>query len=300
VEIIVDENGEGTTFWKQGEYHTLTVFAADTDLFFLPPSRLHTLSAACECVRGAVTEHNLLFVPGIQKLSLGKTFERRKKAAEESCQRKRVEGIRKHINCGRKLEVNAEGARLADLENYEEVAQKAREELQQVREAAEQSTKNNEEDSGHLVDPQCRAFPRGSGWTMVNKNMNVDVWRCQIVNKTVAARYKSLGLFSMKDCSVTVWGGEEHARTHALLLRRIVKWSVAHGLVALSSAEQPSLHTRTCRELFQNAFGSLVQADAERLKARGHFFSHQRNVFFDDLNKLGSSAVYDTEKMALP
>eukprot|EP00392_Amoebophrya_sp_AT5.2_P019447 g20286.t1 len=299
VEIIADDGVDGTTFWKQGRRINFTTFAARDDLFFLPPTALRPLSAACDFYDGvAITEHNLAFVPGVQKLSLGKTLERRGKAADVACRRKRAADIRKNVPRGRNLEVNATSVKVSELENYDQIADAAREELRQVREAATEVVKHQEDDVGHLVDAQCRAFPRGSGWTMVHKKVNVDVWRCQIIPKNLAAQYKSLGLFSMKDASVSVWGGEEFARRHALLLRRIVKFCVAHGLAALSSPGTSSLHARTCQELFRSEFEEAIKLDADQLKGRGEYGKVQRSVFFESLLKLGSKADYQTEKMA--
>eukprot|EP00392_Amoebophrya_sp_AT5.2_P018569 g19132.t1 len=298
LQLFGEPAGDGATLWKQSEWDSFTIFSPHDDLFFLPPNFVQAVSAACLFYDGmSITADNVPFVPGIERLSLGKTLERRTKNSEEACRRKRVLGIRKEIKRGRNLDVNAEGVKITDLENYEQLAQAARDELQQVKDAAEEVVKNSVDDVGHLTDTVVRAFPRGSTWTVVHKNVAVDVWRCQIVPKTTAAQYKALGMFAMKDCAVTVWDGEPNARRHCLLLRRIVKWSLAHGLAALSSAEAASVHTITCRGLFVATFGADLARDVEILKGRQMYFANSRSTFFDALHKLGTEAVYDVAKM---
>mmetsp|Transcript_26684 Transcript_26684/g.67228 ORF Transcript_26684/g.67228 Transcript_26684/m.67228 type:complete len:1177 (+) Transcript_26684:833-4363(+) len=300
---VTYEGADATLFWKTTDWLALEMLEPSDDVFYLAPPLVTSLSPACMLVPSIVTPDNIWRLKGIERLQWGQPFKR--KQAEGGAHQDEPNLVaapaRVHIREERDIDVNKPATR--DHKDYDAIAQQARDELERVRAAAagqHAGEAEGEDADDFMGDEVVRAFPRGSAWTIVNKNVAVDVWRMEVVSDDAKTALKACGLFAMKDFNVNVFGKEEAARDACILFRNVLKFAWEHGLSVLASdEEEPGLHTVTCREMFRATFASKLDTSRNLLKSRGKYFQLKRNKAFEDLDKLGTAAIYDAAKVPL-
>ncbi|CAD7970892.1 unnamed protein product, partial [Amoebophrya sp. A25] len=127
---------------------------------------------------------------------------------------------------------------------------------------------------------------------MINRGASVDVWRFEIVSKTLREKCKSLGMPVTRDSAVKLWDTLERARGSCFLVRDVMKWRHRNGLSRFDVNAAPSARTILLREEYRDGIGRRVIADRDFLDNRQELNRLKRKDFFDKCAALGVSVHY--------